>query len=159
MWRFLAGAVAALLLVGAGLFWRSSGTRPSIAPATAVANAAMLATEDPAPPLPPTATAVTREQARFNRYDKNRDGIVSRDEYLANRRKAFARLDTNGDGKLSFEEYAVKTSERFASADTDKSGTLTPKEFEATRVARNTSRRPKCPPQAEAAPAPADDGG
>ena len=57
---------------------------------------------DPAAEELPRALPKTREQKRFGRYDKDRDGAITRDEYLASRRKAYAKLDTNGDGRLSF---------------------------------------------------------
>ncbi|MCB8829786.1 hypothetical protein LJD47_32720, partial [Escherichia coli] len=69
------------------------------APAARAAAAAGPAPQEEA--AVPEATPATREQKRFNRYDKDRDDKVTRDEYLAARRKAFAKLDTNGDGHLS----------------------------------------------------------
>lgn len=151
MLRFLAGALAALLLAGAGLFWwqsRSGEARVGVpaAPFAAVA-------QEPAAPLaePPQASEKTREERRFGRYDKDKDGAVAREEYLAARRKAFAKLDTNGDGRLGFEEYAVKTTAKFAGADKDKSGALTPEEFVATRVVRKAKPRCNCRAQIAAA--------
>ena len=104
---------------------------------------------------PPEASEKTREQKRFDRYDRNRDGKVDRDEYLLSRHKAFAKLDTNGDGKLSFEEYSAKAIGKFDKADADRSGTLDAAEFATTRVQRKP--RPKCPP-AQQAVRPAPDG-
>ncbi|RZM28282.1 MAG: histidine kinase, partial [Sphingomonas sp.] len=69
---------------------------------------------------------------------------ITRDEYLAQRRKAFARLDTSGDGQLSFEEWAVKATTKFAAADRDRSGAMTPAEFATTAVKRKPA--PRCPP-------------
>ena len=99
--------------------------------------------------MPPQASERTREEKRFDRYDHDRDGIVSREEWLAARRKAFARLDTNGDGALSFDEWAAKTITRFTAADGDKSATLTRAEFAVTKIVhRMPTRRPAdCPPQ------------
>lgn len=146
MWRFLAGVVSALLLTGAGLFWwqgRDGATPGSLprAPFAAMAQGADTALADP-----PVASEKTREEKRFSRYDKDKNGAVAREEYLAARRKAFTKLDTNGDGRLAFEEYAVKTSTKFAAADKDKSGVLDAAEFATTRVVRKTAVRPKCPP-------------
>lgn len=149
MGRFLAGVASALLLVAAGFFlWtgmaRRDGGSLALRPPAVQSLAAMV---DPgsAPPDPPEASERTREQKRFDRYDRNRDGKVDRDEYLLNRRKAFARLDANGDGKLSFEEYAVKTIGKFDKADADRSGVLDRAEFATTRVQRKP--KPRCPPQ------------
>jgi hypothetical protein len=147
MWRFLAGAGSALLLTGAGFIWWSSGRQatpllsavaPPLARSTSGADAA-----------PPEAEERTREQKRFDRYDKDRDELVSAEEYLANRRKAFARLDTDHDGRLGFEEWAKKTTDKFAGADADKSKGLTRTEFATTRVVRKTRPKPNCPPPAQ----------
>ncbi len=158
MGRFLAGVASALLLVAAGLFWwrSSSAADPLVYPAARAGLASPLA----AAPLdePPSASEKTREEKRFARYDRNRNGAVDREEYLLARRKAFAKLDTNGDGKLSFEEYAVKTLDKFGKADADRSGALTAAEFAATRVVRKERPRPDCPPR-RSAPAAADDEG
>lgn len=145
MWRYLAGAVGALLLVGGGLvLWQSLGASPPLAP-----PAPSEATASSAPGEPPAASEKTREEKRFQRYDKDRDGKVAREEFLATRRKAWARLDTNGDGRLSFEEWSAKTSERFAKADGDKSATLTPEEFTLTRIARKSARPAPCVAESE----------
>ena len=145
MWRYLAGAVGALLLAGGGLvLWQGLNASPPLtppAPAAAVGSTAL--TE------PPAASEKTREEKRFQRYDKDRDGKVAREEFLASRRKAWAKLDTNGDGRLSFEEWSIKTNERFAKADGDKSATLTAEEFALTRIARKATRPAPCVPDSE----------
>lgn len=151
MLRYLAGVVSALLLVGAGVFlFRSNAVaeRPvTVAPAPAVQDGAAPVEEDA--PLPEAAPA-TREQRRFNRSDKDRDGSVAREEYLAPRRKAFAKLDADGDGRLSFDEWATKTAAKFATADADRSGALTRAEFATTAVRRSPRARLRCPPQGPA---------
>lgn len=145
MLRFLAGALAAMLLMGAGLvLWNSqaaseqSVTAPPPAPLAAIA--------EPLPDSVPTASPRTREERRFDRNDKDRNGAITREEYLANRRKAFARLDTNGDGRLGFEEWAVKTTTKFTAADADKSGAMSRTEFATTAVKRRAPARRDCPP-------------
>ena len=124
MWRYFVGGIAALLMAGAGIFLFQSRATP-----------------EPVPPLPkpvqseaagPDEVATTeapradksREEKRFDRSDKDRNGTVTLAEMQQPRRKAFAKLDTNGDGKLSFEEWTVRTSTKFAEADKDKSGGL-----------------------------------
>ena len=87
-----------------------------------------------------------REARRFQRYDKDRDSRISRDEYLASRRKAYAKLDTNGDGRLSFDEWVVRTATKFSGADRDRSGTLSASEFATTAVKRKARARCVCPP-------------
>ena len=156
MWRYFAGGVAALLLAGAGvlLFSGHAGREAPLALANPPAGAAQTAAASAPAKGVPEASPRTREEKRFDRYDKDRDGSVTREEYLASRRKAFAKLDTNHDGTLSFDEWALKTETKFATADKDKSGALTPAEFATTAVKRKT--RPlqrNCPPSGTAAPA------
>jgi Ca2+-binding EF-hand superfamily protein len=40
----------------------------------------------------------------FERFDKNGDGFVSKDEYVASRTDMFAKLDANGDGVIDQSE-------------------------------------------------------
>jgi EF hand len=146
MWRYLVGGVAALLLVAAA--WTFMGGRArtqSVLPA-APQDMASDAPQDAAlPATVPEATAKTREQKRFDRYDKDRDGKVTRDEYLVSRRKAYAKLDTNGDGRLTFDEWALKTTTKFSVADKDKSGAMAADEFATTAVKRSAKPRCACP--------------
>ena len=86
----------------------------------------------------------SREEKRFARYDRNRDGIISRIEMLGSRTAAFKQLDTNKDNLLSFEEWAVATADRFTGADADKNGKLTPAEFATTAPKRAVKPRCKC---------------
>ena len=153
MWRYLAGGAAALLMVAAGWLIFSGqarpdsplgtvGSRPAPAPGVQESGA-----PDPAGPLP-AASERTREQKRFDRYDKDRNAGITREEYLLARRKAFAKLDANGDGRLTFEEWAAKTTQRFAAADRDRSGVLTAGEFATTRPKpKRAAPRCSCPPQ------------
>jgi len=153
MWRYLAGGAAILLLAGAGvtlLGSRGHSGAPLLAAAAPAAQAG--ASNGPLPDSVPEAGDRTREQKRFDRYDKDRNGQVTREEYLAQRRKAYAKLDTNHDGVLSFDEWAVKAETKFADADKDKSGAMNATEFAATAVKRKV--RIGCPP---AAPAQRDD--
>ena len=159
MWRYLAGAGAGLLLIVAGMALQAMRPRPAVTLAAmpAAANAAtadgQTAGSDPAVP---EALPKTREQARFNRYDKDRDGNITRDEYLVARHKAYGKLDLNGDGQLSFDEWAAKAEGKFATADKDKSGAMNAAEFATTAVKRKTSAPSKCV-QGKASPA-ADNG-
>ncbi len=145
MGRFIAGVISSLLFVSAGIFiWRGQVDNVSAITAAPVIEVASPMTFSDISG-PPTATEKTREQKRFDRYDKDKNGVVERDEYLTARRKAFAKLDLSGDGKLVFEEYAIKTTTKFAKADRDRSTKLTPAEFLATRVVRSSTVS-KCPP-------------
>ena len=130
MARFLAGAAACfLLMTGAFLFWQGRAEEPSSLPTAPPARAAgsFLKVADP-----PEASPADREQKRFSRADKDKDGRIEREEVLAPRRKAFAKLDANGNDSLSFEEWADKSIDKFAGADKDRSGWLTPSEFATT---------------------------
>lgn len=109
LWRWIAGGLALALGVLAILFWRNESAQASDAPIAArpagsIGNGIMAPSQ-----TAPAASEKTREERRFNRYDKDRNEQISQDEYLASRRKAFAKLDVNGDGRLSFDEWAIKT--------------------------------------------------
>lgn len=148
MWRFLAGVGSALLLCGAGLFWWTSTPEPS--PLLSAIQPAARATGVAEDAPPPQAEERTREEKRFDRYDKDRNQAITAEEYLGSRRKAYAKLDSNGDGRLSFEEWAKKTTDKFGKADADSSRTLSRTEFATTRVVRKTPARRDCPPPAPA---------
>ena len=143
MWRYLVGGLAALLLAGAGVMLFRGSAREPILPAMPQSIVQDEAGGD-LPDAAPEASAKTREEKRFNRQDKDRDGKITREEYLTSRRKAFARLDTNGDGRLSFDEWAIKTTQKFAAADADNSGAMDAKEFATTAVVRKPRLQPKC---------------
>jgi EF hand len=123
--------------------------RPAVATAAdaPLAAAAAMPTETPAQAPVSVATAEpSREDKRRGRYDKDKNGSISRDEFLRSRKASFAKLDSNGDGRLDFEEYARKTALRFASADANRDGMLSATEFAAT--ARPAARpKPDCPPE------------
>ena len=134
MLRFLAGAASCfLLLSGAFLIWQSHAEqRPGLpaAPTPRAYSASMLSAQQPLEA--PEASPKSREERRFSRADKNKDGKIEGNELLDPRRKAFAKLDTNGNGSLSFEEWAVKTITKFQGADKDRNGWLTPAEYATT---------------------------
>ena len=147
MWRYLVGVLAgALLAVGGILWWKPPAVAERIQHLAGSTATPTSTADDTTLPDPPAATEKTREEKRFSRYDHDKNGAVSRDEYLAARHKAFAKLDTNNDGKLTFDEWAIKAETKFAAADKDKSGILTPVEFATTRVVRKTKPRVNCPP-------------
>lgn len=133
MWRFLAGAAACfLLLTGAFLFWQSRAASSSSLPAAPSPRLAVASLFGATQPLQaPEASPKTREEKRFSRYDKNKDGKVEADEYLAARRRNFDKLDLDHNGSLSFQEYAAKGIEKFDAAG-GKKGWLSPAEFVAT---------------------------
>ncbi|RYD56339.1 MAG: EF-hand domain-containing protein [Sphingomonadales bacterium] len=143
MWRYFVGAGAALLLAVAGMFLArgTAAVSPLVPPIPAAATDAP--GDEALPDAAPAASAKTREQKRFDRYDKDRNDAITREEYLLSRRKAFAKLDANGDGKLGFDEWAGKTVAKFAGADKDKSATLTRAEF-LTTAPKPRKATPKC---------------
>lgn len=154
MSRILVGALAALLLVAAGVFWwqgRAATERGAPPPETAFASGMPgdeLPTADGkglqgAPP--PEADEVTREQRRFDRLDRNRDATVTRSEMLAQRAAFFRALDTDHNNLLSFEEWAVRTSNRFKAADKNGDLKLDRAEFATTRPKRAAQPECRCP--------------
>lgn len=151
MLRWLAAGAAAVLLVVAAISFLSTDkgeALPAPPAETAVAGAAA-----PLPAAIPQAiqTPEQREAKRLSRYDRDRDGAVSREEYLRSRQRAFAKLDLDGDGRLDFAEYAVKTAAKFDVADRDRNGALSGSEFATTAATRKSpAKAAACPPTAEA---------
>lgn len=144
MVRFLAGAaVSFLLITGAFLLWQGHAQQGSDlppAPAPRLATSAM----NLAPiPEAPSADPKNKEQKRFDRADKNKDGTIVLAELVEPRRKPFAKLDLNRDGRLSFEEWAVKTITKFKTADSNRNGALTRAEY-ATTAPKPKAKKPKC---------------
>ena len=152
MLKFAAGAAGILLLLTAGLFlWIGAQGQdvpisdapppPQVAEPESLPEADLDAdTVGPAPPTPPKAYKASREELRFNRYDRNRDEIITRLEMMSSRTDAFRKLDRDGNNLLTFEEWAVATSDKFAGADGDKNGRLTRTEFRTTRPKRSVPR-------------------
>jgi hypothetical protein len=143
MVRFIAGAGASLLLVtGAFLLWQGQAQAPLLpdAPPARAIKPSLLAAA--AIPQAPEATARSREQKRFSRADKDKDGRIAREELLAPRRKAYAKLDADHNGAVSFDEWAVKTLDKFGGADKDRSGWLTEAEYAST--APPPPKKPRC---------------
>lgn len=145
MGRFLAGVASSLLLVtGAFLIWQGRAETPRLP----FAPKALLASNGSAPitlariPNAPAADAKTKEEKRFARADKDKDGRITLAELVEPRRKAFAKLDLDHDGKLSFEEWSVKTIDKFNEADADKNKALSPAEYATT--APKVKAKPAC---------------
>ncbi len=157
--RTLLGALGALLFVSVGLFWLQGraqveeGLPPpeledSLAEeqeSDADADADALPTADVTGlkgPSPPEATELTREQRRFGRYDRDRDGRITRNEMLSTRTNAFRKLDKDGNNLLTFEEWAAGTADKFRKADANDDLELSPKEFLTTRPKK--AKKPAC---------------
>jgi hypothetical protein len=84
--------------------------------------------------------ADVKEEKRFNRYDRNRDGTINRNEMLSTRVKAFQKLDANHDNLLSFEEWAVKTANRFKEIDRNGDGIISRDELNAYYAAQDAKK-------------------
>lgn len=173
--RIVLGAVFALLLTGAGLFWwqgRAATERGAPPPSLAGAE---VTGDEPLPfdhanglrgAAPPEADPLTREQKRFDRLDHDRDGRITANEMLAPRAAAFRKLDLDHNNLLSFQEWAVRTSNRFSGADGNRDGALTREEFATTKPKPGKHPVCRCTPlpgspargQARTAPPPEDSG-
>ena len=144
MVRFLAGAAACfLLLTGAFLLWQSHAQRNSALPPAPEPRLASPAINLNRIPDAPTADPKNKEQKRFDRADKDRNGTITLAELVEPRRKPYAKLDLNHDGKLSFEEWAVKTIDKFKAADSNRNGGLTRVEY-ATLAPKPKAKQPAC---------------
>ena len=132
----LIGALGVAAIIG----WsRSSGPEPLPAPPPP-AEAPATPLEAPAAPPPDPAE---REAKRFDRYDRDDDGLVTGEEYLYSRRRSFERMDEDGDGRIDFTEYSVKQRGRIEASDCDASGDMTPEEFASTAT-RKDAPEPDC---------------
>jgi hypothetical protein len=155
--KFLAGGLAAIATGSAGFWlWQSQAAqeKTDIPAPPPPSEMAMTTPEElpkagpgaprfgPAPPNPLSAPKASREEARFNRYDRNRDDSITRIEMMSSRTKAFKKLDTDGNNLLTFEEWAAATSQRFARADNNRDRMLTRIEFAATKP--KAAAKPAC---------------
>ena len=146
--RIVLGAIAALLFVSAGLFWwqgRAESEQGTAPPSLAAAPLAGAALPDPASmrgPAPPEVSAVSREQRRFDRLDRDRDARITANEMLAPRADAFRKLDLDHNNLLTFEEWSVRTANRFKGADADGNGVLMRDEFATTKP--KAAKAPEC---------------
>lgn len=149
MKKFVAGAAGMMLMLTAGLFlWIGADGQdvpiPEAPPPPEPMDPEILPeadlNEETVGPTPPEAYKATREEMRFNRYDRNRDESITRLEMMSSRTDGFRKLDTDGNNLLTFEEWAVATSDRFSGADSDGNGQLTRTEFRTTRPKRSASR-------------------
>lgn len=151
--RIVLGALAALLFVSAGLFWWQGRAEidPGEPPPAPEDFAGAEITPAPLPsadisgkfgPAPPESTEITREQRRFWRYDRDRDGRITRNEMLSARTPTFRKLDKDGNNLLTFEEWAAATAAKFDAADRDRNRELAPAEFATTKPKR--ANKPGC---------------
>jgi hypothetical protein len=156
MKKFLAGGLAAIAAITGGLwFWQGQAAQektaiPAPPPPEEESNLPLELPKagpgaprfGPAPPDPLSAPKASREEVRFNRYDRNRDEAITRLEMLSTRTKAFKKLDKDGNNLLTFEEWAAATAERFGNADINRNGQLTRPEFATTKP--KVAAKPAC---------------
>ncbi len=150
--RILVGALGALLLVASGLFWWQG--RAAVSPPAAPSQLALASATPADDALPdsdagdavgpglPEASEQSREQKRFDRLDKNRDGKITRTEMLSPRVKDFRKLDVDGNNLLTFDEWSVTTDNRFKAADKNGDGALSREEFATTKPKK--PKKPAC---------------
>ena len=89
--------------------------------------------------------------AQFTRLDTNKDGALSKAEFMTlaptaaassnNGATMVGQLDKNKDGRVSADEYRAPILTRFDSADANKDGTLTQAERQAANRAVQAARR------------------
>ncbi len=151
--RIVIGALVALLLVAAGVFWwqgrAASDNAPTVprlalpAPKAGASADALPETDagDAVGPDLPEVPEETKEQKRFDRLDRDRDGKITLPEMLGPRAKEFRKLDTDGNNLLTFDEWAAKSINKFKGADHDGNGYLSREEFATTKAKR---KAPKC---------------
>jgi hypothetical protein len=152
--RIVIGALGALLLVAAGVFWWQGRAATDAAPpvphlappqprGTDAAQDGLPEADagDATGPDLPEVPEETKEQKRFDRLDRDRDGKISLAEMLAPRAREFRKLDTDGNNLLTFDEWAVRTINKFKAADRGGKGYLTRDDFATTRV---KPRAPAC---------------
>lgn len=145
------GVLGGLVLAGVGVIWWQGRAAieegaPPPAPEQPAQASQTLPLVDPGDmkgPVPPELTERNREQQRFDRLDRNRDNLISRNEMLSPRTETFRKLDKDGNNLLTFEEWAVTTVDRFALADRDGDGRLSRAEF-ATTAPKPAGRKPAC---------------
>ena len=152
--RIVIGALGALLLAAAGIFWwqgRAASDRAPQVPHLALTPKPG-ATDEPLPdsdasdavgPDLPGVPEATKEQKRFDRLDRNHDNKISMSEMLTPRARAFRKLDVDGNNLLTFDEWAVKSINKFKAADKNGKGYLTREDF-ATTKAKPRKQSCKC---------------
>jgi Ca2+-binding EF-hand superfamily protein len=91
------------------------------------------------------AAALPKLAEHFDAIDANHDGQLSAEELRAAHHrgrgvKAFQRADTNGDGVISRDEFLAQAASRFDKMDLNHDGAITPEEIRASRQAWHGAR-------------------
>ena len=130
------------MMTGAFLLWQGRAENGPKLPPPPPMKTPLPAMVDTKEPRAPVASEKSREEKRFDRADKDKDGKIILAELIEPRKKAFTKLDKNGDGKLAFEEWAHTTIDKFRAADANRNGQLTPAEYATT--APKPHPKPRC---------------
>lgn len=69
-----------------------------------------------------------KADANFNRMDKNKDNVVSKDEYLKPFNNRFQRIDRDGNGSISVEEMRTFWHEKKGEYEKFKNRHINPKD-------------------------------
>ncbi|AHJ72077.1 EF hand [Zymomonas mobilis subsp. mobilis str. CP4 = NRRL B-14023] len=111
---FILGGVAILIASGVFLLCRSGRASDIISKSIKSTSPVRIYAENA------KNTYINNKFSRhFEHLDLDHDQKISRDEYLAGRKRAFERLDKNHDNMLSFDEYAASAVRHFDQADQD----------------------------------------
>ena len=154
--RILVGALGAVLLVVYGIFWwyGQAAKRAPSAPTHLALETAATAEADELPGSDagdamglglPEANEQIREQKRYDRLDKNRDGSHQpyRNAQLPSQGFPQARC-RYGNKLLTFDGWSVATDNRFKGADKNGDGWLSREEFATTKPRAAKKPASKC---------------
>ncbi|HMJ12823.1 MAG TPA: EF-hand domain-containing protein [Polyangiaceae bacterium] len=87
------------------------------------------------------AEAQAGAKQKFERMDKNKNGVVTKDELSGKRARYLEKADTNKDGKVTLAEAQAKAQTWFQKLDTNKDGVLTKEEFHAGHHGKKDDKR------------------
>lgn len=129
-----------------------------------LASTAIAATAQTAPPPAPSSPG--GQAASPEGANKPRNGMHGRPDARKMAEHHMAKLDTDKDGKVSRQEFLARQSEAFSKADTNSDGSVTPEEMAALhekhhaemtarREARKGDRGQRSPDSQKPAPTPA----
>jgi hypothetical protein len=90
------------------------------------------------------AEAQAAAKKRFEHFDKNRDGVITKDELGGGFHPRFEFADANGDGKVTLAEAQQKAKEFFTKADANKDNVLTHDEMAAAWKAHRGEGKGHC---------------
>lgn len=89
------------------------------------------------------ATPAAGKSPGHMKLDKDGDGAMSREEFLAGSADHFRQMDANGDGRLTLEEFQKRPMEMFTAMDTNRDGKVTREERKAYKEHARKDKRGK----------------